>query len=135
MDDLLQWLRAQLDDDERTARAATPGPWEWRHEYGEPWQPVADGWLDYSGEHISAPGDRATLFGPGMTPHADAVHIATHDPARVLREIDAKRQQFAACVDYLHDSDEGVDPLAATILRLLALPYADRPGYRDEWRP
>ncbi|MGW9031671.1 DUF6221 family protein [Streptomyces sp. NPDC055722] len=21
------------------------------------------------------------------------------------------------------------------LLRMLALPYADRPGYRDEWRP
>lgn len=161
MDDLVQWLRAQLDEDERTARAATPGPWEWRHEYGEPWQPVADGWLDYSGEHISAPGDRATLFGPGMTPHADAVHIARHDPARVLREIDAKRQvitKYTAAVERMEElaslcerlKAEGESTFMAEmdrataihrrdvlheVLQLHALPYADRPGYRDEWRP
>jgi hypothetical protein len=25
--DLVQWLTAQLDEDERIAKAATPGPW------------------------------------------------------------------------------------------------------------
>ncbi|MGW2940001.1 DUF6221 family protein [Streptomyces sp. NPDC001156] len=27
MDDLIQWLRVQLDEDVRIARAATEGPW------------------------------------------------------------------------------------------------------------
>lgn len=33
MDDLVRWLGAQLDEDERIARAATPGPW--RHHPGK----------------------------------------------------------------------------------------------------
>jgi hypothetical protein len=93
-----------------------------------------------------------------------ALHIAEFaDPARVLREIDAKRAIVDAylppgedphpgepCINY-----EGQDPaeysghdgcwrhLEASkrllhhdyVLRLLALPYADRDGYRAEWAP
>ncbi|WP_405964870.1 DUF6221 family protein [Streptomyces sp. NBC_00723] len=145
MDDLLKWLGEQLDEDERIARAATPGPWEWKREHGEPWQPEPDGWLDYSGEYLAAAGDGATLFGPGMTPHADAVHIAAHDPARVLREIEAKRRIIAEVVpeiDGMEDRIDGEwgagDPTereSMALLRLLALPYADRSGFRDDWRP
>jgi len=84
-------------------------------------------------------------------------------PARVLAEVDAKRRMVDAylppgadphpgqeCVNH-----EGQDPaehtrdkacsrhLAASerllhsdyVLRLLALPYADHPDYRDDWRP
>ncbi len=86
-----------------------------------------------------------------MTPHADAVHIARHDPARVLREIDAKRQIIDQCA-YWNEraASEAVDPPKSPqpgldlgllldamnpVLRLLALPYADRPDYREEWRP
>ena len=147
MDDFVKWLGVQLDEDERIARVATPGPWEWKREHGEVWQATDEGWLDYSGEYIAGPEDRATLFGPGMTPHADAVHIARHDPARVLREIDAKRQIIAKHPS-INVSDLGSDcgtcvwpgtvmaaPSPCPTLRLLALPYADRPGYREEWRP
>lgn len=60
--------------------------------------------------------------------------IGTHQ--RALAEIEAKRQILE-----LHDHDtvdfctwELKGGLCST-LRLLALPYADRSGYRDEWRP
>lgn len=132
MDELARWLGAQLDEDELIARAAIPGPWEWLTETGESWQPRPGGWLDYSGEYLAAPGDGATLFGPGMTPHADAVFIAAHDPARVLREIEVKRR----IVDrYAWLREHGDTGGTAWVLPLLALPYADRPGYREEWRP
>lgn len=32
------------------------------------------------------------------------------------------------------DADEGEEPWPCATVRLLALPYADRPGYRDTWR-
>jgi hypothetical protein len=62
----------------------------------------------------------------------------------VLRELGAKRQMVklherlpagAFCVTC--DAPSGVPGRdhGCTTLRLLALPYADRPGYRDEWRP
>lgn len=165
MDELIAFLRARLAEDEQAARAATAGPWEWRHEHGELWQPKPDGWLDYSGEYIAGPGDRATLFGPGMTPHADAVHVARHDPARVLADIEAKKQtistllsaKHAVCEDSWYtcpaateerDGGEcgqddmrgepcecGRDDRLITHLCLLALPYADHPEYDEAWRP
>lgn len=50
---------------------------------------------------------------------------------RVLAECEAKRRIVEHCEP---------DPLTKSpgdeyVLRLLALPYADRPGYREEWRP
>jgi hypothetical protein len=52
--------------------------------------------------------------------------------ARVLREIDAKRR----IVDrYAWLREHGDTGGTAWVLPLLALPYADRPGYREEWRP
>jgi hypothetical protein len=60
-----------------------------------------------------------------------AAHVARHDPARVLAECEAKRR--------IVDSEgspyvEGHVPATRT-LRFLALPYADHPDYRQEWKP
>lgn len=133
MDDLVRWLRAQLDEDEQVARAA-------------------DG-------ELSAVFTRIGSFDPEMA--ADERHIMTHQPARVLREIDAKRQVIKAYTVSAERMEElaeererlkvrGYDTLMTEmdlttavhqrdalggVLQLLALPYADRPGYRDEWRP
>lgn len=48
------------------------------------------------------------------------------DPARVLAECDSKRQIV-----------EGISglPFENALLRRLALPYADHPDYRGEWKP
>ncbi|MFF8679519.1 DUF6221 family protein [Streptomyces sp. NPDC015237] len=129
MDDLVQWLRAQLDEDERTARAVEDrsAPWDGQ------W--VADGNSAVRTEnghvlfyrHVSDP------LKPGLTDH-----VAKHDPARVLREIDAKRDllRFAEGVHDHHETfTTGVAARLEVTLRLFAATYADRPGYRDEWRP
>jgi hypothetical protein len=85
------------------------------------------------------------------------VHIARHDPARVLREVEAKRRMLEAhsrphhCAhltgrgassvvdgkpwvfyEEAHTQDTGD---ICDVLRLLALPYADHKDYREEWRP
>lgn len=79
-------------------------------------------------------------------------HLERWKVDRVLAECDAKRQmldqifQYEAKIDgewgCCHDADqirEGrcadipVDDIAA--LRILAQPFAQRPGYREEWRP
>ncbi|GAB2731670.1 hypothetical protein GCM10027072_27960 [Streptomyces bullii] len=91
----------------------------------------------------------------------ERAHIVRHDPARVLREIDAKRQVVTGYVKAIETMEElallrermkasGQDTFMTEmervsaihrrdvlngVLRLLALPYADRPGYREEWRP
>lgn len=59
---------------------------------------------------------------------------------RVLREVEAKRRlldhiagEFGGRLQ-IHDGDQWVDH-GEIMLRLLATPYADQPGYRNEWRP
>jgi hypothetical protein len=128
MDDLVQWLRAQLDEDERTARAATLGPW------------MQSGIGDYGWTvDFGCPGTGVETANTeqGL---ADVDFIAAHNPARVLREIDAKRQvieQYES-IGSPPPGEIGTELSRAElgrVLRLLALPYEDRPGYREEWRP
>lgn len=66
------------------------------------------------------------------------------DPARLLAEYEAKRriielvqQEQPASQGHWegHGSDEyWISDHAPEILRLLALPYADHPDYREEWK-
>lgn len=168
MDELVRWLGEQLDEDERSAKGATPGPWRYNpdkhhHLAGTPMFEEAVFAGQPGGDAICVAGTGGTDDPQSMR---DAAFIARHDPARVLREIDAKRQLVAetlaephlyneednwytcaALVDQdgepvcLNDSrapgpcDCGRDARVGRRLRLLALPYAGRPGYRAEWRP
>ena len=104
-DDLVTWLRAQLDDDERVAHRVDPN---------------------------QAPDQlRAMVTREGSLP------FLVVDSARVLAEVDAKRR----LLDWLERRDDwALDNNlwtwdSAEAVALLALPYADREGYRDEWRP
>lgn len=85
---------------------------------------------------------RASPYTPTM------VFLGRHDPARVVAECESKRRivKLADEADFLDGtvwSDRGVstdpgygDPYCGErILRALALPYADHPDYRDEWKP
>lgn len=118
MDELVAWLRVQLDNDERVARALQA--------------------RGYGG-----------IYPDGHSPEGDAF-LERFDEARVLAEVDAKRRLLAphATGDFPHDPDDGPGDYSWTercdgcgqetpcqTLRLLALPYADQPGYREEWRP
>lgn len=55
-----------------------------------------------------------------------AGHIARHDPARVLREVEAKRRILA-----LHE--ELNEPHLYEAVQHLAAVWSDHPGYRPEW--
>lgn len=117
MDELVQWLREQLDEDEQIARG-TGQP-------GTSWQG-----LEMDGELR----DDANAGTVAYIPRAETrAHIARHDPARVLREIDTKRRLIGRI--NTHATIMGWDEVHGDLLRSLALPYADRPGYRDDWRP
>ena len=78
-------------------------------------------------------------------------HVSPFDPARVRAECAAKRRIVLSCRELRPDTtilgarpkglgDFPIAPhdqhqLAAVTLALLALPYADHPDYRPEWRP
>ena len=151
MDDLVRWLCAQLDEDERIARAAggrSEQEWEadlsGKDPLGMPSWPVA---VRYTTDGRMR-GAVANL--PVMQERSEdrMAHIAEWDPARVLREIDARRRLVE-----LHDGEvvevinadrqersgecclECGEPSPCRTLRTLALPYGVRPGYRNEWAP
>lgn len=127
MDELVKWLTAQLDADEPAARHAYGSNWDTDHgdEAGIEWVITED-------MHLCE-GDAASMQ-----------HIARHDPAAVLADIASKRGIIASCTAVLAElNDErrsdrdyyGAGDLADKTLRLLALRYAGRDGYREEWRP
>lgn len=78
MDELTAFVRARLDEDEAAARAGarrTGMPWRAEPQPGTPGGLVLD--------EIGLVGSTGGLYA--------AEHIARHDPARVLREVAAKR--------------------------------------------
>lgn len=149
---LVEFLRARLDEDEKAALAVERRHW------------------DVHDTHVSTGGHCASVLSrnpddqwdvkvvawlptfqlvgwnvPG--PWANAAHIARHDPARVLREVEAKRRILG---DHrLGDADEcvichagaqscgcmGWGDFPCDTVRLLAVAYDDHPDYRQEWRP
>ncbi|MFJ4785177.1 DUF6221 family protein [Streptomyces sp. NPDC088794] len=146
MDRLIEWLGEQLGEDERIAKAATPGPW-W-HNPGKQWLgPEAfekydlrqgEEFVGYGGPHPFTGAVASTGPASNIQGMKDAAFIAGHDPARVLREIDSKRDllAFAKGIHDHHDTfTTGVAARLEQTLRLLALAYADRPGFREDWRP
>lgn len=77
---------------------------------------------------------------------ADARHVVLHDPAYELADITAKRRileraEFVnghgPAVDHTRamDMTAGASGALHDVLKFLALPFADHPGYREEWKP
>ncbi len=119
-DDLVQFLRARLDEDERQARAAMI--------YQDAsWRVETSGIITTSSETDVYTDDREL-----------AEHIARHDPARVLAEVEARRE-VVRLAERAHDYHETfMNGFAAAMegaLRLFAQAHANHPDYREEWRP
>lgn len=174
-EDIVSFLRARLDEDEAPTREA----WTDRR-----WVAITDGssgpevrvgaggdiddhspeWsraVNYQMWHCDDEQDGCPEVARGWI--AEAEHIAHWDPARVLREVEAKRLIIALhvgdhdCVimvrgtypsdwpaggafgapgqPWSHPSVEHHEGGPCETLRLLALPYADHPSYRQEWAP
>lgn len=128
---LLAFVRACLDDDERVARAATPGPWEaqwWgvrtAYEFDRP------GYIHH-GERVTIAHNSGTV-GNREAEIRNVEHIARWDPARVLAELRAKRHRL----DWIESelTDDPTDETAQWLAKLEAQPYAGYPGWREEWR-
>jgi hypothetical protein len=129
MDELVKWLREQLDEDERIANAVgfaniETGEYLWESRYL-----ILQG--DAGGE------SKVTTELDGEL----AEHVARHDPARVLREIEAKREALAHFERIRQHTRQGgeayvlAEGAVSKQIQIMATAYADRPGYREEWRP
>lgn len=73
-----------------------------------------------------------------LLPTYDSGHQERWSTDRVRAECDAKRQIIDICALAVRSDGERATAqtvLAEETLRRLALPYSDRPGYREEWRP
>lgn len=133
-DDLIAFIRQQLAEDERVARAAA--------NHGATWR-------DGSGKTLIYPSDEARHPGPIIIgPYGDLEaehtdHIVRWDPARVLAEVEAKRRILDEYEGYASDDDPDHEhaQFAANaalalegVIKLLAQPYAGHSGFREEWR-
>lgn len=143
MNEMITWLRACLDDDEKAAKAATKGPW--RHNPDKHWR--KPGTAEFEESVFAGPaGDAATSVagtGPSDDPQsmADAAHIARHDPAAVLEDIRMKRDlldEYEAVAhldtdqpptEYAHGRARGLGEAVKTI----AAAYRHRPGFKESW--
>ena len=144
----LAWYTAQLDADERKAIQALTGvP---RLLTGEP--PPNVRWYARYHRVIQQDPDRLTAAvlvadcGPANV--YPAQHIAAHEPARVLRQVAAMRLIVEDYVAWRRRVDADLAEAGLTVMdppeewawrertiRLLASVFADRAGYRGEWRP
>jgi hypothetical protein len=134
---LVEFLRARVDEDETAAKAARDDPTVY-------------------GVEGSATEEFVRLAVNEGASEAVAEHIARHDPARVLAEVDAKRRVLARHRPYrLHPATESLSEVVMCVgcgyegpnddprnlidecpeLREMALPYAGHPVYREEWLP
>ena len=149
--ELADFIRARLDEVEQAAREALIaglGSWSLAR--------------DFAGNvhlRVGQGGPAIVNLGPEELPPASKYgpHIARHDPSRVLREIDAKRQilrqhapqqgddgpECSTCVYTGTDPDSGGNrfryrmhaewPCLTVIL--LAMPHNDHPDYPEDARP
>lgn len=118
MDDLVQWLTAQLDEEQGAAEDALKRATTTRRRIGGQW--IED--------TIQPPEWRRSAW----------------PPARVLREIDADRALIADYVTAQEIADATTAPDMYDVGRARGLEeavcrratsYADRPGYKESWRP
>ena len=119
--DLVEFLRARVADDERAVVAILRRAPNWSVD-SEPWMTNGVGVIDDRGDSVAvAIGDYA------------ARHVARHDPARVLRDVEARRLLLD---DIKRDlADDPTDESALWRAAVMAAPYADHPDYREEWAP
>lgn len=125
-----KWVRRYVSEDSgdqiiRTATAEEgqlPQGWEAVRE-------VPDGWIQTHevARIAELPGEStaATWIGD---------HIALHGPASVLADVKAKRDMLDE-LDRRERDEMGWDGIEDRMRRMLAVGYAYRPGYKEEWRP
>lgn len=144
MDDLISFAKARLDEDEAAAREAHPGPWtldEWTGGFGR----MASVMMPFGHGAPDAKTGLTALAKLGTQDYETSRHIARHDPARVLREVEAGRRILARYQDCLARMEDPDYPQAAArdqareyedfVLPNLLVQWADHPDYRQEWAP
>jgi len=118
--DLPAYLDAQLAAIEDTARAATPGPWQWFGDH-----------LVWPSENGPAAND--PIAGVSSAHEDTTAHIATMDPAFTLEWCAAIRAVIALMVEQIRCSTAAGRSRAEDALRTLAQPFAGGEGWQEGW--
>jgi Family of unknown function (DUF6221) len=132
VDDLIAFIVARLDEDEEDAREAMDD-------------------LDGNWSYVDTPGGNHKVtdsLGYSVNEHYDVNsqpwftgrHIARHDPARSLREVEADRQLLAACqrAREAQPSDSWESDYTQALedaVRIRGGVWSDHPDYRPKWAP
>lgn len=140
-DELAAWLTQIWDEDQALAERLAEDQRSWT------WTPDA-AYPHYRGEVREIFLQACNTEDPQFIQYEAGEHIARHDPATVLARIAADREILALADEAsgldsqvdgefrLGRRDLAVEPYVGDlILRQLAAPHADRPGYREEWKP
>jgi hypothetical protein len=118
---LTEFLGARLDEYEAAARAS--------YYEGQRWITEEEGVYRWPDDELVHSADRK----------ADARHIALHDPARVLQEVEADRQLLAkyrvALLLLPGKYKLGYCEAYEEVLQIRAARFADHPDYDEAWRP
>ncbi|MGW2281967.1 DUF6221 family protein [Streptomyces sp. NPDC001770] len=142
-DALVAFLQARLVERETAARAAGGGgdDFSWRA-LGTGVYSAAASLADDDAQPVATTGPEV---GGSDEDAARAGHIALHDPAHALREIEAVRrllkryeepESTASLPDPANRLPAGMERMAVLLaVRHLALPYSGHPDYLVAWRP
>lgn len=137
MSDIAAWLTAIWDEQEAAAEGNGTIAWLTFRE--------ADGSMRYTAVASGEPDDHWVIDGDERTDYASADVVL--DWHAVLARIAADRQILllhgvawnAEVCTICHHYPDGETPERAAwpclTVRVLAVPYADRPGYQESWRP
>lgn len=168
--DLVEFLRAMLDRDEQIAQASERAESASLAEYAADrrvtvteasltnhWDIDRDeqqgGWSITAGTYTEVRDGRTraepwTVAGPGYSGggvrrRETAEHIARHDPARILADVEADRKliaeyeqaaEFYSRPENRHHSAGELHGLY-TAVKIRAERFVDHPGYKSEWKP
>ncbi|APE11024.1 hypothetical protein BO226_19305 [Rhodococcus sp. 2G] len=145
---IIEFIEARIAEDEQIATKAGTGKyarWDYAGDCdsasnGEVYYPDTRTVIRHMNGHESISYDCVTCDSEGLTPSVTeeiGPHIARHDPARVLHEVEAKRKLLDLSRRWLvsrgGQDGEMSRKNALDILRLLAAPYSDHPDYQKEW--
>lgn len=135
MSGIVEFLEARLDEDEEIARDAAG--WDQSGTVRD-----AGSWSRDGVNSVIDSSRRLVVYGDGPAPDdSKAEHIVRHDPARMLREVAAKR---AILAEYVNERwvqgqghrtawTEGGQAARETAVRLFASIYSDHRDYQKKW--
>ena len=129
MSDLVAFLSARLDEDEAAANAAASvaGP-GWKYETY---------WPEDEGTTRTCVRSETDAFLADLYDAPDypdlAAHIARHDPARVLREVEAGRKILAMYRDAVAEAGSVTVEWLLAVVETKAAVYREHPDYDPAW--